>query len=84
MVVLWELYTRLYAVPEFLLPLPLAVWNALIEAAKGQLLGHLLYTIGILTLGFAIGVVLGVAGGLALAKSRRLERWFGGPLLFLG
>jgi NitT/TauT family transport system permease protein len=83
MFVLWELYTRFYAVPEFLLPSPLAVWRALIEASKGQLFSHLFYTIGILTLGFAIGAVLGIAGGLALAKSARLERWFGGPILFL-
>ena len=82
-VVLWELYTRFYAVPEFLLPSPLAVWNALIEAAKGQLFSHLFYTIGILTSGYATGVVLGIAGGLALAKSSGLERWFGGPILFL-
>jgi NitT/TauT family transport system permease protein len=83
MVVLWDLYTRFYAVPEFLLPSPLSVWRALVEAAKGQLLSHLFYTVGILTLGFGIGVVLGVAGGLALAKISRLERWFGGPILFL-
>ncbi|WP_210495693.1 ABC transporter permease [Microvirga antarctica] len=82
-VLLWDVYTRFYDVPEFLLPAPLSVWSAFIEAAADKLPGHVLYTVGILTLGFTIGAILGVAAGVALAKSARLERWLGGPILFL-
>ena len=81
-VVAWDLYTRYYDVPDFLLPSPVSVWNALVEAAKGPLFDHLLYTITILVLGYVVGVVLGIASGLVLAKSARLERWLSGPILF--
>lgn len=82
-VVAWDLYTRFYEVPDFLLPSPTSVWNALVEAAKGQLFDHLLYTVSILVSGYAVGVILGVVSGLILAKSARIERWLSGPILFL-
>jgi NitT/TauT family transport system permease protein len=82
-IVAWDLYTRFYDVPSFLLPSPKSVWDALVEAAKGQLFDHILYTVGILVSGYAVGVVLGVVGGLILAKSARIERWLSGPILFL-
>lgn len=79
----WELYTRFYDVPDFLLPSPVSVWNALVESAKGPLFGHLFYTVSILTLGYAVGLLLGGMSGLLLAKSARIERWLSGPILFL-
>jgi NitT/TauT family transport system permease protein len=82
-VVAWDLYTRFYEVPDFLLPSPTSVWNALVEVAKGQLFDHLLYTVSILISGYAVGVILGVVSGLILAKSARIERWLSGPILFL-
>jgi NitT/TauT family transport system permease protein len=82
-VVAWDLYTRFYNVPDFLLPSPGSVWNAFVESAKGQLFAHLGYTVTIIVSGYAVGVLLGVASGLLLAKSPRIERWLSGPILFL-
>jgi NitT/TauT family transport system permease protein len=82
-VIVWDLYTRLFDVPNFLLPSPGSVWSALVEAAAGQLFDHLLYTLSILTSGYAVGVLLGISSGLILAKSARIERWLSGPILFL-
>jgi NitT/TauT family transport system permease protein len=82
-VIVWDLYTRFFDVPNFLLPSPGSVWSALVEAAAGQLFDHLLYTLSILTSGYAVGVLLGISSGLILAKSARIERWLSGPILFL-
>ncbi|MBM6593586.1 ABC transporter permease [Microvirga pudoricolor] len=82
-IAVWDLYTRIYDVPNFLLPSPVSVWSAFLEAAQGPLLGHLLHTVTILVSGYILGVLSGMASGLLLAKSERVERWLSGPILFL-
>ncbi|MBN9061093.1 MAG: ABC transporter permease [Rhizobiales bacterium 65-9] len=80
----WDLYVRWTDAPSYLLPPPADVGAALIQsAASGELAHHLLYTLQNLILGYGAGALLGVAAGVALAKSPRLDRALGGPILFL-
>lgn len=67
----WALYVQIAHVPSFLLPAPAAVWNAFVEmAANGQLWGNLAYTVRNILLGFVSGIVIGVALGYVLWRSR--------------
>jgi NitT/TauT family transport system permease protein len=80
----WDVYVRVSGVPPYLLPAPGDVGRAILDlAASGQLAGHLRFTLGNLLGGLAIGVVLGGAAGVALARVPALERALGGPILFL-
>ncbi|HZP77574.1 MAG TPA: ABC transporter permease [Pseudolabrys sp.] len=69
MFVLWEVFVRLLAIPEFVLPAPSAIFGALwrwhmpiIENAWQTLMTTLV--------GFAIAIVIGGVGGVALGSSR--------------
>ncbi|WP_342363290.1 ABC transporter permease [Terrarubrum flagellatum] len=80
----WDLYVRLSDAPAYLLPAPLDVGAALIQSMQsGELAQHLLYTLKNLMLGYVAGALLGVTSGATLAKSPRLEKILGGPILFL-
>ncbi len=80
----WDLCVRFSEAPPYLLPAPLDVGAALIQSAEsGELAQHLSYTLTNLALGYAAGALLGVAAGVALAKSPRVEQIVGGPILFL-
>ena len=71
----WELFARLGGFPAFILPSPAQVgarfWQTL---TAGNLLFHLQVTLTEVLLGLAIGSLLALALGYAIAKSRLFER----------
>ena len=72
---LWEILTRLWGLPAFILPPPSLVaqrfWGALWD---GSLQRHSLVTLGEMLAGLAIGVCSATALGYLLAKSPTIER----------
>ncbi len=71
----WELVVRALAVPEYLVPAPTAVIMALGRGlASGVYVIHLGYTLLEALLGFAIGSLIGLMLGAAIARSPLLER----------
>jgi NitT/TauT family transport system permease protein len=62
---LWEVLTRTGWVPALFLPSPLGVLAAGVEMLRsGELMGHVLTSLGRILLGFALGALGGVAVGL--------------------
>lgn len=67
LLVLWELLTRTGWVPALFLPSPLGVLAAGVEMARsGELVTHVVTSLGRLLLGFALGALGGVGVGLAV------------------
>lgn len=72
---------RLFAIPDYLLPSPGAVFGALASGFQNnRLWPHIAVTLGETLSGFAVGSVLAITLGVALAESRTFER-FVYPLL---
>ncbi|PLZ02689.1 ABC transporter permease [Burkholderia sp. WAC0059] len=77
----WQAAVVLFAIPDYVLPAPLAVWHALANGfADGTLWPHIGATLEETVLGYAIGSALAVAAGALLAESSVFER-FVFPLL---
>ena len=70
---LWEGLVRLFGVPAFLLPGPLAIAGAFWES-RGLLLEHALPTAGEAVVGFLGAAVAGVLSGLLISRSALAER----------
>ena len=72
---LWEGLVRFYAVPSYVLPGPLAIWQALL-ADWPLLSGSLLVTLRIALLALLLAVGLGGLLAVVFAQSRWVERAF--------
>jgi NitT/TauT family transport system permease protein len=68
----WEFLVRAYAVPQFVLPGPTSIWNALI-ADFPSLMASLWTTLRITVLAFALAAVSGVALAILFSHSRIIE-----------
>jgi putative hydroxymethylpyrimidine transport system permease protein len=75
----WQAIVSLSGVPQFILPSPLLVAQALWDNA-GLLWKNALWSAGNLAVGLALGIVLGIETALVLALSRR-ARWLFRPIL---
>ncbi len=72
---LWELLVRLAGFPAFILPGPQAVARRfLLALADGTLATHTLVTLSEVLAGLALGLVVALTLGYALAQSRTVER----------
>lgn len=81
LVLAWHLAVKLLNIPDYLLPPPLAVYQALANGfSDGTLWPHIAATLGETLSGYAIGCLLAVALGALLAESETFER-FVYPLL---
>jgi NitT/TauT family transport system permease protein len=67
-VILWQAVCSLFAVDEFIFPSPIQVYHALIQYAEPIRL-HSLQTLLTTVAGFGIGVVFGLALGVAVGSS---------------
>lgn len=77
----WELFVRQGGVNPLYLPAPSAIAQALQALfAGGELLHHTAITLGEFGVGYGAAVLAGIAGGLLLALSPRLER-FANPFI---
>jgi len=71
----WELYCRVSGVPALIVPPPSSVLATLwSEIASGRLLPHLKITAIEMTLGLALGCIIGVLAGILLAEAEFLGR----------
>ncbi len=81
LILIWDQAVRLWAIPDYLLPAPAAVFEALYGGfANGSLWPHIGVTLAETFAGYAIGSLLAVLFGALLAESKTFER-FVYPLL---
>ena len=73
LVVLWDVATRVFDWPVWLVPAPSDVWNALVEN-KELLPRHFRVTLFETLGGFALAILVGMPLAVAIAYSRILER----------
>lgn len=80
-IVAWSLAVRFFAIPDYILPGPDAVWRSFVSGAlDGSLWPHVVATLIETASGYAIGCVLAIVLGALLAESPVFER-FVYPLL---
>jgi NitT/TauT family transport system permease protein len=71
----WEAWCRLGGVPALIVPAPSSVFATLwSETASGRLMPHLAITATEMTLGLALGCVVGLGVGILLAEAAFLRR----------
>jgi len=74
LVCVWETIVRVFHIPQFILPAPSKVAEALWRGlTSGLYVEHLYYTLVSTVLGFLLGAALGFGLGTAVALSRRFE-----------
>ncbi|MAM00112.1 ABC transporter permease [Hydrocarboniclastica marina] len=73
LLVLWEASTRLFNVPEFIFPGPIATLDALF-AHSGTIGKHAWQTFWTTVIGFAVGVVVGLLLGIMIGTSKFMYR----------
>ena len=88
LLVLWALAGRLGWVGGSFFPTPAEVWSALRQStttgyANGRLWGHMLQSLKLILMGFAVATVVGVPLGLAMGWSRKAEALINPTFLFL-
>ena len=71
MFLLWEAVVRLFNIPEFFLPPPTAIAQAIVEF-WGPIYRHSLYTLSTTLIGFAMAVGFGLLLGLVVGWSRSI------------
>jgi len=73
LIVLWDVVVRVFAIPAFVIPTPLSVWQALVKN-HAMLLDNAVPTIVESLGGFLLGNVVAIAAAIAFVHSRTLER----------
>ena len=73
LVVLWDVVVRVFAIPPFVIPTPLSVWQALVKD-HAMLLDNAVPTIVESLGGFLLGNVVAIGAAIAFVHSRTLER----------
>jgi|RhiMethySRZTD1v2_1073278.scaffolds.fasta_scaffold779354_2 NitT/TauT family transport system permease protein len=72
---LWEIAVRTFAIPEFVLPAPSAIFAAAWEFRAG-ILDNAWQTLFTTVIGFVIAIVFGVVGGVAIGSSPLVYQGF--------
>src|SRR5690348_5600318 len=67
----WQLAIPALSIPQFILPTPLAIWNAFV-ADWGSLIGSLGVTLYITVVSYLVAVIGGIAIALLLSSSATL------------
>jgi NitT/TauT family transport system permease protein len=68
LIVIWEACVHLFAIPEFLLPAPSAILNALVQQAP-NVMQHTRATLFTILAGFAASIIIGFPLAIAIASS---------------
>jgi NitT/TauT family transport system permease protein len=68
LIALWELCVRFFEVPEFLLPAPSAILNAIAQQAP-NVMQHTRSTLFTVLVGFAVSILIGFPLAIAIASS---------------
>lgn len=74
LLVVWDGAVRLFAIPHYALPGPLAVF-ATLWRLHAEILPHAIVTFAQIGIGFALGAAAGMAGALAVAATPAGRRW---------
>jgi ABC-type nitrate/sulfonate/bicarbonate transport system permease component len=69
----WELAVQITRTPQWLVPAPSAVWHSLVQDRE-LLASNALVTLYEVVLGFSLAVVTGIGLGIAIYRSRTLDR----------
>ena len=69
LVAVWELVCRMWAVPEYILPMPSAIWQAFIEVEFTRWLAHLWATLKVALAGFFISLLVSIPLAIAMLRS---------------
>jgi NitT/TauT family transport system permease protein len=73
-IIVWDLVIRVFKIPDFLIPPPLAVLNQFITGKSFSLLvGHSLVTLYEAGLGFVLGILIGVSLSILIVYSPLLQ-----------
>jgi NitT/TauT family transport system permease protein len=72
-IALWDLAIRVFALPSYVIPTPLSVWEALVKE-RGRLLDNAVPTILESLGGFALGNLVAIAAAIAFVHNKALER----------
>jgi NitT/TauT family transport system permease protein len=79
-VLIWHMAVKAFAIPAFILPPPLEVWDALVAGLwtspfdRSGFTYHAAITISEALLGFVIGSAVGIVLGFLIASSKLIER----------
>ena len=77
LLVVWDLAIKLLKIPNFILPTPVSVLQALHTGyVEGQYWPHFLFTLQSMVLGYLAGCVMAFLLGCLFAESRTVERTF--------
>lgn len=74
LLLLWEALCRLLSVPSFVLPTPSGIVAAAWQLGAGIWLEHILATLRVTLMGYALSILVGVPLAIALASSKLLSR----------
>lgn len=75
LIVIWELYIKVFHVPDYLLPRPLDLLKSMITLFQsGEVTRHILITLQEIFVGTAIGILIGLVLGYIMAKIKIIER----------
>ena len=73
--IVWELYIRIFHVPNYLLPGPAELANSMVKLfVSGDVVKHIRVTMEEILVGTVIGIVIGLVLGYIMAKIRFIER----------
>lgn len=73
--IVWELYVRVFRVPNYLLPGPAELALSMVQLfVNGGVMKHIAVTMEEILVGTAAGIVIGLVLGYAMAKIHFLER----------
>ena len=73
--IVWELYIRLFHVPNYLLPGPAELADSMVKLfVSGDIMKHIRVTMEEILMGTVIGIVIGLILGYIMAKIRFIER----------
>ena len=75
LILIWELYIKVFQVPDYLLPRPMDLLRSMINLFKtGEIGKHILITLQEIFVGTAIGILIGLVLGYIMAKIKVIER----------
>jgi NitT/TauT family transport system permease protein len=70
----WELACRLFAIPQFVLPAPSAIWQSAESFGLSNWTSNFLATLEIVLIGFAVSIVVSIPLAIILTHNRILAR----------
>jgi NitT/TauT family transport system permease protein len=72
-IIMWDLFIRIFRIPDFLIPPPLAVLNQFSGKGLSLLIDHSLITLYETGLGFVLGIVVGIFLAILIVYSPFLQ-----------